>query len=47
MIDSESGDLSAMRDEVLKEAVESTRGLIAVNGDKAVDIFFTRCCGGA
>jgi SpoIID/LytB domain protein len=47
MIDSESGDLSAIRDEVLKEAVESTQGLIAVNGDKAVDVFFTRCCGGA
>jgi len=34
-------------DEVLKKAIESTQGLIAVSGDKAVDVFFTKCCGGA
>lgn len=33
--------------EILKKAVESTRGLIAISGDKAVDVFFTKCCGGA
>lgn len=47
VIDTGVGDKDAINDEVLEEAVECTRGLIAVNGGKAVDIFFTMCCGGA
>lgn len=45
--DTVPGDGIYTDDEVLKNAVESTRGLIAVSGDKAVDVFFTKCCGGA
>lgn len=31
---------------VIKEVVAATKGIVAVNGSKAVDIFVTECCGG-
>ena len=31
---------------IIIEAVASTRGIIAVSGNKAVDLFVTECCGG-
>lgn len=33
-------------DSVIRKAVQETRGYIAVNRDKAVDLYYTECCGG-
>lgn len=31
---------------LIKEALNQTRDIIAINGDKALDLYYTKCCGG-
>jgi stage II sporulation protein D len=39
-------NLSEEKRSLLKSALDDTTGIIVVSGDKAVDLYFTRCCGG-
>lgn len=38
--------LDGEKKRLLKMALEETEGVIVVSGDKSVDVFLTRCCGG-
>lgn len=42
----EASKLNEEEDRLVSEAILSTRGIVALSGEKAVDLYYTGCCGG-